>query len=410
MLSFLPLLPEKGGRMDSFMDLDTIIERKNTDCLKFDAAMRRGYPEDILPLWVADMDFPAAPPILEALQKRINHGVFGYSEPDPDRFFPVLERWFRERHNWQIQKDWLLQTPGVVFALAMAVKAFTEPGDAVLIQQPVYYPFSEVILDNGRHRVSSDLLLKGGRYEIDFADFERKIVENKVKLFLLCSPHNPVGRVWTRDELEMVAAICRKHNVIVIADEIHEDFVWTERPHIPYASLGGAIAEKAVICTAPSKTFNLAGLQVSNIFIPDYGLRRRFKHEINAAGYSQLNTLGLIACEAAYGEGFSWLQEVKQYLRENIDFTRVFLQQHIPWIRLVEPEGTYLLWLDCRGLRLSSFELDEFIIKKAGLWLDSGAIFGAAGKGFQRINVACPRSVLQEALERIQRAISCCLK
>ena len=396
--------------MDSFMDLDTIIERKNTDCLKFDAATRRGYPEDILPLWVADMDFPAAPPILEALQKRINHGVFGYSEPDPERFFPVLERWFRERHNWQIQKDWLLQTPGVVFALAMAVKAFTEPGDAVLIQQPVYYPFSEVILDNGRHRVSSDLLLKGGRYEIDFADFERKIVENKVKLFLLCSPHNPVGRVWTRDELEMVAAICRKHNVIVIADEIHEDFVWTERPHIPYASLGGAIAEKAVICTAPSKTFNLAGLQVSNIFIPDYGLRRRFKHEINAAGYSQLNTLGLIACEAAYGEGFSWLQEVKQYLRENIDFTRAFLQQHIPWIKLVEPEGTYLLWLDCRGLGLSSFELDEFIIKKAGLWLDSGAIFGAAGKGFQRINVACPRSVLQEALERIQRAISCCLK
>jgi len=410
LLSFLPLLPEKGGRMDSFMDLDTIIERKNTDCLKFDAATRRGYPEDILPLWVADMDFPAAPPILEALQKRITHGVFGYSEPDPDRFFPVLERWFRERHNWQIQKDWLLQTPGVVFALAMAVKAFTEPGDAVLIQQPVYYPFSEVILDNGRHRVSSDLLLKGGRYEIDFADFERKIVENKVKLFLLCSPHNPVGRVWTRDELEMVAAICRKHNVIVIADEIHEDFVWTERPHIPYASLGGAIAEKAVICTAPSKTFNLAGLQVSNIFIPDYGLRRRFKHEINAAGYSQLNTLGLIACEAAYGEGFSWLQEVKQYLRENIDFTRAFLQQHIPWIKLVEPEGTYLLWLDCRGLGLSSFELDEFIIKKAGLWLDSGAIFGAAGKGFQRINVACPRSVLQEALERIQRAISCCLK
>lgn len=396
--------------MDSFMDLDTIIERKNTDCLKFDAATRCGYPEDILPLWVADMDFPAAPPILEALQKRITHGVFGYSEPDPDRFFPVLERWFRERHNWQIQKDWLLQTPGVVFALAMAVKAFTEPGDAVLIQQPVYYPFSEVILDNGRHRVSSDLLLKGGRYEIDFADFERKIVENKVKLFLLCSPHNPVGRVWTRDELEMVAAICRKHNVIVIADEIHEDFVWTERPHIPYASLGGAIAEKAVICTAPSKTFNLAGLQVSNIFIPDYGLRRRFKHEINAAGYSQLNTLGLIACEAAYGEGFSWLQEVKQYLRENIDLTRAFLQQHIPWIRLVEPEGTYLLWLDCRGLGLSSFELDEFIIKKAGLWLDSGAIFGAAGKGFQRINVACPRSVLQEALERIQRAISCCLK
>ena len=387
------------------MDLDKIIERKNTDCLKFDAAVRRGYPECILPLWVADMDFPAAPPILAALQKRIAHGVFGYSEPDPNRFFPVLERWFRERHNWQIQKDWLIQTPGVVFALAMAVKAFTNPGDAVLIQQPVYYPFSEVILDNGRRRVSSDLILKDGRYDIDFTDLERKIVENKVKLFLLCSPHNPVGRVWTREELETVAAICHKNNVIVVADEIHEDFVWTERPHIPYASLGEAFAQQAVICTAPSKTFNLAGLQVSNIFIPDYGLRRRFHHEINAAGYSQLNTLGLIACEAAYQYGLPWLKEVKQYLRENINFTRAFLQQHIPQISLIEPEGTYLLWLDCRGLGLANTELEDLIIKKAGLWLDSGAIFGASGKGFQRINIACPRSVLQEALERMQKAI-----
>lgn len=387
------------------MDLDKIIERKNTDCLKFDAAVRRGYPECILPLWVADMDFPAAPPILAALQKRIAHGVFGYSEPDPNRFFPVLERWFRERHNWQIQKDWLIQTPGVVFALAMAVKAFTNPGDAVLIQQPVYYPFSEVILDNGRRRVSSDLILKDGRYDIDFTDLERKIVENKVKLFLLCSPHNPVGRVWTREELETVAAICHKNNVIVVADEIHEDFVWTERPHIPYASLGEAFAQQAVICTAPSKTFNLAGLQVSNIFIPDYGLRRRFHHEINAAGYSQLNTLGLIACEAAYQYGAPWLEEVKQYLCGNINFTKVFLQQHIPQISLVEPEGTYLLWLDCRGLGLANTELEDLIIKKAGLWLDSGAIFGASGKGFQRINIACPRSVLQEALERMQKAI-----
>ena len=351
------------------------------------------------------MDFPAAPPILAALQKRIAHGVFGYSEPDPNRFFPVLERWFRERHNWQIQKDWLIQTPGVVFALAMAVKAFTNPGDAVLIQQPVYYPFSEVILDNGRRRVSSDLILKDGRYDIDFTDLERKIVENKVKLFLLCSPHNPVGRVWTREELETVAAICHKNNVIVVADEIHEDFVWTERPHIPYASLGEAFAQQAVICTAPSKTFNLAGLQVSNIFIPDYGLRRRFHHEINAAGYSQLNTLGLIACEAAYQYGAPWLEEVKQYLCGNINFTKAFLQQHIPQIRLVEPEGTYLLWLDCRGLGLANTELEDLIIKKAGLWLDSGAIFGASGKGFQRINIACPRSVLQEALERMQKAI-----
>ena len=276
----------------------------------------------------------------------------------------------------------------------------------MLIQQPVYYPFSEVILDNGRRRVSSDLILKDGHYEIDFADFEQKISENGVKLFLLCSPHNPAGRVWTREELETVSGICRKHNVIVVADEIHEDFVWTERPHIPYASLGEEAAENAVICTSPSKTFNLAGLQVSNIFIPDYALRRKFKHEINAAGYSQLNTLGLVACEAAYQQGIPWLEEVKQYLRENIEFTRTFLQQHIPQIKLIEPEGTYLLWLDCRGLGLGNSGLEELIVKKAGLWLDSGAIFGAAGKGFQRINAACPRSVLQEALERMQKAVS----
>ena len=300
-----------------------------------------------------------------------------------------------------------MQTPGVVFALAMAVKAFTDPGDAVLIQQPVYYPFSEVILDNGRRRVSSDLVLKDGHYEIDFTDFEQKIIANQVKLFLMCSPHNPAGRVWTREELETVAGICHKHNVIVVADEIHEDFVWTERPHIPYATLGETFAQQAVICTAPSKTFNLAGLQVSNIFIPNYELRRKVRHEINASGYSQLNTLGLVACEAAYQYGLPWLKEVKQYLRENINFTRAFLQQHIPQISLIEPEGTYLLWLDCRGLGLTNTELEELIVKKAGLWLDSGAIFGAAGKGFQRVNAACPRSVLREALERIQKAISC---
>ena len=387
------------------MDFDKIVERRNTDCLKFDAAVRRGYPADILPLWVADMDFPTAQPVLEALHQRINHGVFGYTEADPDRFFSVLQGWFLAQHQWEIQKEWLLQTPGVVFALAMAVKAYTQPGDAVLIQQPVYYPFTEVILDNGRRRVSNDLVLRGGRYEIDFADFEEKIVANHVKLFLLCSPHNPVGRVWTKEELERIAEICRKHHVIVVADEIHEDFVWSGHPHIPFASLGEEAANYSVTCTSPSKTFNLAGLQVSNIFIPNFELRRKLKHEINAAGYSQLNTLGLTACEAAYRDGLPWLEELKAYLRQNIEYTRTFLRQNLPQVRLIEPEGTYLLWLDFRNLGLSNTALEELIIKKAGLWLDSGAIFGAAGKGFQRINVACPRAVLAEALQRIAKAI-----
>ena len=387
------------------MDFNKIVERRNTDCLKFDAAVRRGYPADILPLWVADMDFPTAPPVLEALHQRINHGVFGYTEADPDRFFSVLQGWFLAQHRWEIQKEWLLQTPGVVFALAMAVKAYTQPGDAVLIQQPVYYPFTEVILDNGRRRVSNDLVLRGGRYEIDFADLEAKIVANHVKLFLLCSPHNPVGRVWTKEELERIAEICRKHHVIVVADEIHEDFVWSGHPHIPFASLGEEAANYSVTCTSPSKTFNLAGLQVSNIFIPNFELRRKLKHEINAAGYSQLNTLGLTACEAAYRDGLPWLEELKAYLRQNIEYTRTFLRQNLPQVRLIEPEGTYLLWLDFRNLGLSNAALEELIIKKAGLWLDSGAIFGAAGKGFQRINVACPRAVLAEALQRIAKVI-----
>ena len=387
------------------MDFDKIVERRNTDCLKFDAAVRRGYPADILPLWVADMDFPTAQPVLEALHQRTNHGVFGYTEADPDRFFSVLQGWFLAQHQWEIRKEWLLQTPGVVFALAMAVKAYTQPGDAVLIQQPVYYPFTEVILDNGRRRVSNDLVLRGGRYEIDFADFEEKIVANQVKLFLLCSPHNPVGRVWTKEEMERIEEICRKHHVIVVADEIHEDFVWSGHPHIPFASLGEEAANYSVTCTSPSKTFNLAGLQVSNIFIPSFELRRKLKHEINAAGYSQLNTLGLTACEAAYRDGLPWLEELKAYLRQNIEYTCTFLRQNLPQVRLIEPEGTYLLWLDFRNLGLGNAALEELIIKKAGLWLDSGAIFGAAGKGFQRINVACPRAVLAEALQRIAKAI-----
>ena len=387
------------------MDFDKIVERRNTDCLKFDAAVRRGYPADILPLWVADMDFPTAPPVLEALNQRTNHGVFGYTEADPDRFFSVLHAWFLAQHRWEIQKEWLLQTPGVVFALAMAVKAYTQQEDAVLIQQPVYYPFTEVILDNGRRRVSNDLVLRGGRYEIDFADFEEKIVANHVKLFLLCSPHNPVGRVWTKEELERIAEICRKHHVIVVADEIHEDFVWSGHLHIPFASLGEEAANYSVTCTSPSKTFNLAGLQVSNIFIPNFELRRKLKHEINSAGYSQLNTLGLTACEAAYRDGLPWLEELKAYLQQNIEYTRNFLRQNLPQVRLIEPEGTYLLWLDFRNLGISNAALEELIIKKAGLWLDSGAIFGAAGKGFQRINAACPRAVLEEALQRMAKVI-----
>lgn len=386
-------------------DFDTIVNRKHTDCLKYDAAVRRHRPADILPFWVADMDIPTAPAIIEALQRRVAEGIFGYSEADPDRYCAVLDNWFSTRHHWHIQKDWLLQTPGVVFALAMAVKAYTKPGDAVLIQQPVYYPFSEVILDNGRTRISNDLVLKDGRYEIDFADLEEKIITHKVKLFLLCSPHNPVGRVWTKEELTRIGDICRKHNVIVVADEIHEDFAWTGHTHIPYASLGEDYAQQAIVCTSPSKSFNIAGLQLSNIFIPNETLRQQFKKEIDKAGYSQLNTLGLTASEAAYRDGADWLDALKVYLEKNIAFTASFVQKQLPELSLIQPEGTYLLWLDFRRLGWDEAKREDFLLHQAKLWLDSGAIFGTAGEGFERINIACPRATLQQGLQQLERAL-----
>ena len=289
--------------------------------------------------------------------------------------------------------------------LAQAVRAFTEPGDAVLLQQPVYYPFSQVIRDNGRKIVDNTLVQgEDGRYRIDFADFEEKIRSCKVKLFFLCNPHNPVGRVWTREELLRLGDICEKYGVIVVSDEIHADFVF-EGSHQVLAGLKESYRKFVVTCTAPSKTFNLAGLQVSNIFIPDDALRRKFEQAVAASGYSQLNTMGLVACEAAYRYGEEWYDAVKAYIRENLTYAQHFLEEQIPQVKAVKPEGTYLLWVDFRSLGLSRKELEELIVKKAGLWLDSGDIFGAAGRGFERINVACPRSVLTEALERLACAV-----
>ena len=251
----------------AYYDFDTVIDRKNTNSLKYDFAVERGKPADVLPLWVADMDFPAPKPVLEALHRSVEHGIFGYSDVKSE-YYDAVSAWFSQRFGWQTQPQWLVKTPGVVFALAMAVRALTEPGDVVLIQPPVYYPFFSVIRDNDRTVAENTLLYQDGRYSIDFEDFERKIVEQKVKLFLLCSPHNPVGRVWTLEELQQIGAICRKHNVYVVSDEIHCDFAFAEHPHHMFLAANPELAEQTIICTAPSKTFNLAGLQVSNIWIP----------------------------------------------------------------------------------------------------------------------------------------------
>lgn len=387
------------------LDFDKVVDRKNTSCLKYDFAVKRGMPADILPLWVADMDFKTSSYIQDAVAAQAEHGIYGYTESG-DSYFEAVQSWFFTHYDWKVEEKWLVKTPGVVFALAMAVQAFTQENDAVMIQQPVYYPFSGVIKDNGRRIIDNTLVQdEAGSYHMDLADFEEKIIREKVKLFFLCNPHNPVGRAWTREELEKIGDICYKHHVLIVSDEIHADFVYN-RKHQVLVNLKKEYEEITITCTAPSKTFNIAGLQVSNIFIPDNQLRHRFKRQIAASGYSQLNAAGLAACEAAYRYGEEWYSGVKAYIRENISFTKKFLEERIPKVKMLEPEGTYLVWVDFRALGLSNRELEDLIIHKAGLWLDSGAIFGAAGEGFQRINVACPRVTLQTALEKIETAVN----
>lgn len=385
-------------------NFDEIIDRRNTDCLKYDFAAERGKPEDVLPLWVADMDFRTAPGIIERAVADAKLGIYGYTESRDD-YFQTVAAWYRNYFDWQVEKEWLVKTPGVVFAIANAIQALTDRGDAVMIQQPVYYPFSAVVRDNGRMLVNNELVLKNGHYEMDFADFEQKVIAHKVKLFVLCSPHNPVGRVWTEEELRRIGDICLKHDVKVVSDEIHSDFVYEGRKHHVFTTVNPALQDISIICTAPSKTFNLAGLQVSNIFIPNEKIRKAFTRQMSAVGYSQVNMIGLHACQAAYETGREWLEELKIYLRENLDYARDFLEKNLPQIKLIEPEGTYLLWLDCRGLGLLEERLEHLIVNEAKLWLDAGAIFGSAGEGFERINIACPRAVLGEALERLRGAV-----
>lgn len=385
-------------------NFDEIIERKDTDSLKYDFAARRGKPEGLLSLWVADMDFRAPQCVIDALTEKSAHGIFGYSESRED-YVEVLQSWFSRRFNWQIQPEWLVKTPGVVFAICAAIRALTQKGDAVLIQQPVYYPFTESITVNHRTLVVNELNFDGSGYTVDYEDFEQIIVHHNVKLFILCNPHNPVGRVWTRKELVRMGDICVKHGVTVISDEIHADFVYPGHKHTIFASLKPEFEDITITCTAPTKTFNLAGLQISNIFVSNRTIRSRIRQEINRCGYSQLNVMGLVACKAAYTKGEDWLEALKDYLAENLKLLRSFLVANIPQIKLIEPQGTYLVWLDCTSLGLSDKALDEFIIHRAKLWLDAGTMFGQGGSGFQRINIACPRSLLQQALEQLARGL-----
>ena len=303
------------------LNFDDNINRRNTNCIKYDFTEKNGKPADVLPMWVADMDFKTSSLVIDAIQERVAHGIFGYTDSG-DEYFAAVESWMMKHHDMKIERNWLVKTPGVVFALATAIRALTEKGDSVLVQQPVYYPFSSLVISNGRNLVSSDLVLEGGKYRIDFEDFEKKIVDNNVKLFLLCSPHNPVGRVWTVAELERICEICIKHNVLVFSDEIHGDFTFRGNRHVPLLNVNEEIKEQCITATSPAKTFNLAGLQVSNIFIPNRELRRAFKDEISAAGAGLITSTGITACEAAYSYGEEWYLAMKDYLQANLDYVR----------------------------------------------------------------------------------------
>lgn len=381
-------------------NFDEIINRKNTNSLKYDYAKRRGKPEDVIPLWVADMDFRTPKEVIDAIKEKAEHGIFGYSEP-LDSYFDALDSWTSSHYNYHIDERKIILVPGIVFGIYQAIKALTNEGDGVLISQPVYYPFKESILDTKRNLVVSELVNVNGHYEFDFNDFEKKIVDNNVKLYLLCNPHNPVGRVWKYEELIKIKEITKKHNVIVISDEIHADFIYSNNKFVSYAN----IDDDAIICIAPSKTFNLAGLHNGNLFIKNDKYRRLVRRSIYDTGYSQSNVMGIIASEAAYRYGNDWLKELIIYLESNLNYIRDYLNKFIPQIKLIEPEGTYLIWLDCSGLGISDERLNDIILNKAKLWLDSGNIFGKCGKYYERINIACPKAILEKALDNLYSSL-----
>lgn len=383
-------------------DFDKITDRAHTCAIKYDLAKKRGVPEDAVCLWVADMDFPSAPCVSEAIKERAEHGIFGYSRPD-SRYYSVLRNWYKTRHNFDIESDdWIVNTPGVVFAFASAIRAFTKEGDSVLIQKPVYYPFFQTIEAQNRRVVSSPLVLENGKYKTDFDDFEKKIVSENVKLFLLCSPHNPGGRVWTRGELQRISEICLAHNVLVVSDEIHCDILFENNRHTVFASLSEKAAQNCIVCTAASKSFNLAGLQFSNIIIPNPELRRNFLAEMDRAGYCEPSVMGLVATTAAYKDGGEWFDQALDYIWKNIVFAEKYIEENCPKIKVLKPEGTYLLWLDFNDFTdLSDRQINNLIVNKAKIWLDRGAMFGKEGEKFQRINCATPRKILESALEKI---------
>lgn len=380
-------------------NFDKIIERRNTKSVKWDLG-----EEDVLPMWVADMDFEVLDVITSAVIKRAKHPIYGYTAPN-DEYYNSIIKWWNERYSYPIKKEWIKYSSGVVPAVNMLIRAFSRPGDKVILQTPVYHPFYEAVKNNGCDLIENPLKLIDNKFYMDFVDLEQKFKEYNIKVLVLCSPHNPVGRVWTKEELLKLGELCLKYGVIVISDEIHCDLVYKDYKHIPFPSINDDFAQISAMCTAPSKTFNLAGLQVSSVIIPNEILREKFSFVLDCNGLWAPNIFGIEALEAAYNYGEEWVNQLIDYLKGNLEFLTKYIQENIPKLKVLKPEGTYLVWLDCRELNMSPKELQEFFLKRAKVWFDEGNKFGNAGNGFERVNIACPRSILEEGLMRIDKAI-----
>ena len=386
-------------------DFDKIVKRRNTKCIKWDTWKKEGKPKDILPLWVADMDFETLPEVTEAIIERAKHAVYGYSMAGDD-YYEAVCNWMKRRHQLDINADNIVTTTGVVTALKIAVNTFTAPGDAIIINKPVYYPFDFSIDENQRKKIECPMMFTGQTYELDFDLFEQLIIDNDVKMFILCNPYNPIGKVWNKEELFKLGNICKKHNVLVVSDEIHQDFIYKGNKHLPFVNVDASFKEFTIICTAPSKTFNLAGLQTSNILFFNHKLKEKFIKVKSSLGFPVEPTIfGIEACKAAYNHGDKWVDELVAYLDGNIKYLDGFLKKKLPMLKMIKPQGLYLVWVDFSALQMTHEELEAFMVNEAKLWLDEGYIFGVGGAGFERFNLAMPRCLLVQALDNLYQAL-----
>ncbi|MGN0626249.1 MAG: MalY/PatB family protein [Oscillospiraceae bacterium] len=384
-------------------DFETLIPRKNMGSRKWDTMVQHNpnAAEDVIPMSTADMEFKNPPELAEGLKEYMDRSILGYTMPN-DAFYESVVRWMKDRHQWDIKPEWLVQAPGVVNALFGIVKTFTEPGDGIIIMQPVFHPFAMAITQNNRVLVNNALIHDGNTYQIDFEDLEKKAKDPKNKMLIFCSPHNPIGRVWTREELERVGRICIDNNVLVVSDEIHFDFILTGYKHTVFASISEEFAQHCIICTAPSKTFNIAGLKISNIVIPNDELRKKLLEKYQRDFSS--NALGIQACRICYDRCGAWKDEMLCMIEYNYQQVKRFVEEKIPQIKVTELQGTYLLWLDCTGLGLSDEQLEKLTLD-ADLYLNQGRMFGEGGSGFERVNLACPTRYLIAAMERLKKAV-----